>query len=118
MFLEPESGLGWFNASAKTLELVLGVQSPYEAAEALADMLGNAQPAFKPAHIKCQFAYMGGGFGEGLLKTAFAETEAKFENIPIDAHCAPDRAFKDDAINWPRFYSIRPPSQIRRGWQY
>ena len=63
MFLEPESGLGWYNASAKTLELVLGMQSPYEAAEALAYMVGDAQPAFKPAYIKTLFAYMGGGFG-------------------------------------------------------
>jgi len=63
MFLEPESGLGWYDAGAKTLELVLGVQSPYDAAEALADMLGNVRAPFKPAHIKTLFAYMGGGFG-------------------------------------------------------
>src|ERR1700733_6774514 len=63
MFLEPESGLGWYNAQAKTLELVLGMQSPYEAAEAIAYMLGDTGVAFKPAHIKTLFAYMGGGFG-------------------------------------------------------
>src|SRR6266566_5577829 len=57
VFLEPESGLGWYDTSAKTLELLLGVQSPYEAAEALAYMLGNVQPAFKPTFMKCQFAY-------------------------------------------------------------
>src|ERR1700728_421469 len=63
MFLEPESGLAWYNAQAKTLELVLGMQSPYEAAEAIAYMLGDTRVAFKPAHIKTLFAYMGGGFG-------------------------------------------------------
>ena len=63
VFLEPESGLAWYNASANSLELVLGVQSPYDAAEALAYMLGNARAPFKPAHIKTLFAYMGGGFG-------------------------------------------------------
>jgi CO/xanthine dehydrogenase Mo-binding subunit len=63
MFLEPESGLGWYDAGAKNLELVLGVQSPNDAAEALADMLGNVRAPFKPAHIKTLFAYMGGGFG-------------------------------------------------------
>jgi CO/xanthine dehydrogenase Mo-binding subunit len=63
MFLEPETGLGWYNAGTKNLELVLGVQSPYEAAEALAEMLGNVRAPFKPAHIKTLFAYMGGGFG-------------------------------------------------------
>src|SRR3984893_2498401 len=63
MFLEPESGLGWYDTGAKTLELVLGVQSPFDAAEAIADMFGNARAPFKPAHIKTLFAYMGGGFG-------------------------------------------------------
>jgi CO/xanthine dehydrogenase Mo-binding subunit len=63
MFLEPESGLGWYNADSKKLELVLGMQSPYEAAEALAYMVGDAQAPFRPAHIKTLFAYMGGGFG-------------------------------------------------------
>jgi len=63
MFLEPEAGIAWYDTRAKKLELVIGVQSPYEAAEALAFMLGKASAAFKPAHIHAQFAYMGGGFG-------------------------------------------------------
>src|SRR5882672_4596965 len=63
MFLEPESGLGWYDSGSKNLELVLGVQSPYEAAEALAYMLGDARAPFKPAHINTLFTYMGGGFG-------------------------------------------------------
>jgi CO/xanthine dehydrogenase Mo-binding subunit len=63
VFLEPESGLGWFNTGAKELELVLGVQSPYDAAEALGYMFDEAHAPFKPAHIKTLFAYMGGGFG-------------------------------------------------------
>ena len=63
VFLEPESGLGWYDAGAKNLELVLGVQSPYDAVEDLAYMLGNARAPFKPAHIKTLFCYMGGGFG-------------------------------------------------------
>lgn len=63
MFLEPESGLGWYNTGAKKLELVLGVQSPYDAVEDLAYMLGNARAPFKPAHIKTLSSYMGGGFG-------------------------------------------------------
>jgi CO/xanthine dehydrogenase Mo-binding subunit len=63
MFLEPESGLAWFNNKAGALELVLGVQSPYEAAESIAYLLGQAKAQFKPAHINAQFAYVGGGFG-------------------------------------------------------
>lgn len=63
MFLEPECGLAWYEPRAKTLEIVLGVQSPYEAASALALLLGEAQPELKPARINTHFAYLGGGFG-------------------------------------------------------
>ena len=63
MFLEPESGLAWYDPSRKNLELVLGVQSPYDAAESVAFLLGEVDAAHKPARINTQFAYMGGGFG-------------------------------------------------------
>jgi CO/xanthine dehydrogenase Mo-binding subunit len=63
MFLEPESGLGWYNRDGDELELVLGVQSPYEATESIAFLLGQARPPFKPSRINTQFTYIGGGFG-------------------------------------------------------
>jgi CO/xanthine dehydrogenase Mo-binding subunit len=63
MFLEPESGLGWYNRKGDKLELVLGVQSPYEATESIAFLLGKARPPFKPSRINTQFTYVGGGFG-------------------------------------------------------
>src|SRR5580692_5149855 len=63
MFLEPECGLGWYDRKDAKLELVLGVQSPYEATESIAFLLGNARGPFKPAHINTQFTYVGGGFG-------------------------------------------------------
>jgi CO/xanthine dehydrogenase Mo-binding subunit len=63
MFLEPESGIGWYDGKTKALELVLGVQSPYEASEAIAFLLGEAKAPFKPAAINTSFAYVGGGFG-------------------------------------------------------
>jgi len=63
MFLEPESGLAWYDPSRKNLELVVGVQSPYDAAQSVAFLLGEADAAHKPARINTHFAYMGGGFG-------------------------------------------------------
>src|SRR5262249_40373421 len=48
MFREPKGALAWYDARRKNLELVVGVQSPYEAAESVAYLLGNAQAAFKP----------------------------------------------------------------------
>jgi CO/xanthine dehydrogenase Mo-binding subunit len=63
MFLEPECGLVWYDTDRKVLELVLGVQSPYEAAAATAFLFGEAHEPFKPSAINAQFAYVGGGFG-------------------------------------------------------
>ena len=56
MALEPESGLAWYDAGRKNLDLVVSVQSPAEIATAIAYLLGNAQTAFKPAHINTNFA--------------------------------------------------------------
>jgi CO/xanthine dehydrogenase Mo-binding subunit len=63
MFLEPECGLAYYGVKTKALELVLGVQSPYEAAEAIAFLLGEATTPFRPARIDAHFAHLGGGFG-------------------------------------------------------
>jgi CO/xanthine dehydrogenase Mo-binding subunit len=63
MFLEPECGLAWFDARRQNLEIVLGVQSPYDAAESVAFLLGETRAQFKPAKINAHFTYMGGGFG-------------------------------------------------------
>src|SRR5499427_6513753 len=86
MFLEPESGLAWYDGRHKNLELVVGVQSPYEAAESVAYLLGNAQAAFKPARINNNFAYCGGGFG-GRDHTPFplyvALAAVFFPNRPV-----------------------------------
>lgn len=63
MFLEPECGLAWFEPGQKRLDILLGVQSPYEAAEAMAFLLGEASPGIRPSRIDARFAYLGGGFG-------------------------------------------------------
>ena len=63
MGLEPESGLAWYDPSRKNLELIVGVQSPYDAAESVAFLLGEADAAHKPARIATHFASMGGSFG-------------------------------------------------------
>src|SRR5205085_6994137 len=56
-------GLAWYDTGRQRLELVLGVQSPYEAAAAIVFLLGEARGSFKPSGINAQFAYVGGGFG-------------------------------------------------------
>jgi CO/xanthine dehydrogenase Mo-binding subunit len=63
MFLEPEAGLGWYDNNSKQLELVLGVQSPYDTTESIGELFGKAKAPFKPARIHSNYAHMGGGFG-------------------------------------------------------
>jgi CO/xanthine dehydrogenase Mo-binding subunit len=63
MALEPESGLAWYDAGRRNLNLVISVQSPAEMAGAIAYLLGDAQAGFKPAQINTNFASCGGGFG-------------------------------------------------------
>lgn len=63
MFLEPEAGLAWYEPTGKVLDIVLGVQSPFEAAEALTTLLSTVPEAQRPARIDAKFAYVGGGFG-------------------------------------------------------
>ncbi|TCK28600.1 CO/xanthine dehydrogenase Mo-binding subunit [Ancylobacter aquaticus] len=63
MFLEPECGLGWYEEGAGALHLVLGVQSPFEAAEALDYMLAEAPATVRPKRLDLDFASLGGGFG-------------------------------------------------------
>ena len=37
--MEPEAGLAWYNSGTRRLEVVLGVQSPREAAESIAKLV-------------------------------------------------------------------------------
>ena len=63
MFLEPEAGLAWYDAGRRSLDLVLGVQSPYEVTESIAFLLDKARAPYKPSRVNTRFAYVGGGFG-------------------------------------------------------
>lgn len=63
MFLEPECGLAWYDPGRKRLELLLGVQSPHEAASSVGRLLEKAAPAFRPDYVDAKYAYLGGGFG-------------------------------------------------------
>lgn len=62
MFMEPESGLSWFDSRSQTLSLTLGTQSPHDDAIAILDFFQNASnTSIKKIVINC--CYPGGGFG-------------------------------------------------------
>lgn len=61
MFMEPENGLAWFNRKTKTVELLIGSQSPgYDVVDVKA-ILAPSKLDVDDAHIYA--AYPGGGFG-------------------------------------------------------
>jgi len=61
MFMEPESGMAWYDANAQTLHLILGTQSPSEDISNAATIFdGSAYPLKNIDLLSC---YPGGGFG-------------------------------------------------------
>ncbi len=70
MFMEPESGLAWYDARTLTLNLVVGTQSPeHDVSSTLAMFAGpNSPVAVKTVNLVA--CYPGGGFG-GRDKSVF-----------------------------------------------
>ncbi len=62
-FMEPESGLAWYDAANGRLSLVLGVQDPGGTLKAIAAILSDVGPDYVVRDIEGHFAYLGGGFG-------------------------------------------------------
>ncbi len=63
VFLEPESALAWYDTGNRTLELVVGVQSPYWIAQNIASLVAGNAPDYAVKDIVANCAYVGGGFG-------------------------------------------------------
>jgi len=60
MFMEPETGLAWYEAGQNTLNLVVGTQSPDHDLADTAAMLADRSPTLQINLTSC---YPGGGFG-------------------------------------------------------
>jgi CO/xanthine dehydrogenase Mo-binding subunit len=63
VFLEPEAGLAWYDSGRRRLEVVLGVQSPYEAAGSIAKLVAKNAPSQAVKEIVTHCAEAGGAFG-------------------------------------------------------
>ncbi|MBR7962721.1 xanthine dehydrogenase family protein molybdopterin-binding subunit [Burkholderia vietnamiensis] len=61
MFMEPEAGLAWYDASASKMSLVLGTQSANDDATGACALFENSSVSVKEAHVIA--CYPGGGFG-------------------------------------------------------
>lgn len=63
MFMEPETGLAWYEAGNTALHLVLGTQSPDGDIGDIAGMYGTSDSPVKVTNILLTSCYPGGGFG-------------------------------------------------------
>jgi len=63
MFMEPESGLAWYDAATSRLSLLVGTQSPDGDAGDVATMYGAADSPLKVKEVVLHGCPPGGGFG-------------------------------------------------------
>ncbi len=63
MFMEPESGLAWFDKRDGTLHLLIGTQSPSYDATAALQIYSDPMSALGVRRVNFIAAYPGGGFG-------------------------------------------------------
>ncbi|MGE3529369.1 MAG: xanthine dehydrogenase family protein molybdopterin-binding subunit [Methyloceanibacter sp.] len=85
MFMEPESGLAWFDRKAKTLRMLIGTQSPgYDVAAARA-LFAPQTCAFEIDDVHLYAAYPGGGFGgrDTSILCLYLALAAAYSDTPI-----------------------------------
>lgn len=83
VFMEPESGMAWYESSSQTLNLLLGTQSPTgDIQESLDIFKGSKFSVSKVELISC---YPGGGFGgrDSSFFTPFLAMAAMFAKGPL-----------------------------------
>ena len=61
--MEPEVGLAWYDTGTRKLELVIGVQAPYQTAASVAMLLSKNTPANAVHKVVVHCADVGGAFG-------------------------------------------------------
>ncbi len=63
VFMEPEAGLAWYDSGTRKLELVIGVQSPQQAAASVAMLVSKNAADKVVAKVVAHCADVGGAFG-------------------------------------------------------
>ncbi len=85
MFMEPESGLAWFDRSAKTLRMLIGTQSPGHDIEAARALFAPKACPIEIDDVHLYAAYPGGGFGgrDRSILCLFLALAAAYSDRPI-----------------------------------
>lgn len=85
MFMEPESGLAWFDREAKALRMLTGTQSPGYDIDATRALFAPKTCPFEIDDIHLYAAYPGGGFGgrDTSILCLFLALAAAYSDTPI-----------------------------------
>ncbi|HYD31265.1 MAG TPA: molybdopterin cofactor-binding domain-containing protein [Azospirillaceae bacterium] len=83
LFMERETGIGWYEAGTKTLHLLVGTQSPNDAVSSTAEMFGSTQRPVETVELNA--CYPGGGFGgrDSSAFTPILAMAAYFADAPV-----------------------------------
>jgi len=85
MFMEPESGLAWFEREKKSLHLLIGSQSPQEDANAAAELFEGLTGNFSVQSVNFTSCYLGGGFGgrDTSIFCVYLSLAAAYAETPV-----------------------------------
>ncbi len=85
MFMEPEAGIGRWSDTEKTLEIMVGTQSPGKDRSSLVELLRNSLFAVVPWKLKLLPRPPGGGFGgrDGSGFAMYLALAALFSDVPV-----------------------------------
>ncbi|MBM3543549.1 MAG: twin-arginine translocation signal domain-containing protein [Alphaproteobacteria bacterium] len=85
MFMEPETGLAWFDREAKTLRMLIGTQSPGYDLDAAIELFAPKECPIEIDDVHIYAAYPGGGFGgrDTSILCLYLALAAAYSDRPI-----------------------------------
>lgn len=85
MFMEPETGLAWFDREAKTLRMLIGTQSPGYDVDAARELFAPKKCPIEIDDVHLYAAYPGGGFGgrDTSILCLYLALAAAYSDTPI-----------------------------------
>ncbi len=85
VFLEPETGLGWWEEETKSLHIVYGTQSPNKDTQNIREIFSGTDEPLKNPQVRYQACYPGGGFGgrDESSFPLFLAIAAVFAPVPV-----------------------------------
>ncbi|CAM3785066.1 xanthine dehydrogenase family protein molybdopterin-binding subunit [Parendozoicomonas haliclonae] len=86
MFMEPESGMAWYDSPSKTLNMLLGTQSPGDDVNNILTAFSHPKAPASVSTVNFYTCYLGGGFGgrdRSMLPLNLAIAAVASDGVPI-----------------------------------